>query len=101
MTLPVRPLPTSEVDGIAFRSLTMREASAFAKLTDNDAQVAYVIACGCDATEAEVATFLDGTSFGTVQTLVSAILTLSGLRDPDAKEGEEPADPKSPTSEPS
>ncbi len=99
MTLPVRELPTSYVtlgqDTIEFRSLTMKEADAFRGFAeDTFGASAFIISTGTGVTQEDAETWLGSVTFGDANTLVTAILTLSGLT-------EDEEDPKPDTNEPS
>ena len=100
MALPVKPLPTSEVDGIAIRSLTFREATQFQKLGGDllEASV-FLLVTATGNTNEEVDAWIDATDFADVQRVVAAVLDLSGLS--EGEEAGEPIDPKSGGNEPS
>jgi hypothetical protein len=98
MALPVRELPTSSVtlgqDVIEFRSLTMKEADAFRGFADDTLGAsAFIVSSATGVSVDDAETWLGSVTFGDANTLVSAILTLSGLTGDD--------DPKPPGSEPS
>ncbi len=94
MALPVKPLPTSEVDGISIRSLTFREATDFQKLGGDllTASVFLIVKATGDTEEA-VNAWVDATDFADVQRVVAAVLDLSGLS--EGEDAGEPIDPKS------
>ncbi len=84
MVLPVRELPKSSVtfgqDTIEFRSLTMKEADAFRGFSeDTFGASAFTISTATGVTVEEAETWLGSVTFGDANTLVTAILTLSGL----------------------
>lgn len=105
MTLPRVTLPTGVVEvggeSLPIRSLSRAEAAHLNTFRDGtvtgdvDAAEAYTIAVGTGVTEEEATEWRKATDSGTVQAVVEAILSLSGL----VQEGE--PDPKSPGSEPS
>ncbi len=84
MALPVRELPTSSVtlgqDTIEFRSLTMKEADAFRGFAeDTFGASAFIVSTATGVSVEDAETWLGSVTFGDANTLVTAILTLSGL----------------------
>ncbi len=105
MPLPARELPKSSVtlgqDTIEFRSLTIKEAGEFAKFQGDTVKGStFIISTATGVSEEDASTWLDSVTFGEANTVVSAILYLSGLAG-DEDDAGDPIDPKQDGSEPS
>ncbi len=97
MALPVRELPKSSVtlgqDTIEFRSLTMKEADAFRGYAEDTLGAsAFIVSTATGVTLEDADTWLGSVTFGEANTLVTAILTLSGLMNAEEDGGDPKAD---------